>query len=264
MRDRYAGCWVLVLSLTALVACGEAKTAAPSDAGHDATQLPGFGQACDPAVGCAKGLVCQQSDYAPKPWCTAPCPAAKIKDYCDAASIGGAAGLCVQMPASFQGPKDPFCAPICSNLAVCQGIDPVWELCSKLEYKKNVLITDLPTKVCLAPSANGQVKVDPVLCDWEDKVQDPLLSEAVQQCKSVCKNFLIPCQYWPKPKTEACCGWACMQYVTPGGQLDNDRLSKDIKCLGKAFAAFQGTPQMCTGWQDQSCPMPAALNPDGK
>jgi hypothetical protein len=229
-----------------------------------ALPLPGFGQPCDPNLKCAVGLDCQQSDYAPTPWCTALCPTSKIKNYCDNEALQGVPALCVQMPSDFAGPSTPFCAPVCSNLASCTHLSSQWELCNKLSYKAKVLITDLPTKVCMAPSANGQVKVDPVTCDWEAKITDPLLNEAKQQCKSVCKSFLIPCQYWPKPQSEACCGWACMQYLTPGGQLDNDRLSKDIKCLTNASIAYQGGPKVCTGWQDQACTLPEVLNPGGK
>lgn len=251
----------LALATLALIGLGCSSTV---DSSAASASLPTFGQPCGAKLECAAGLECQQSDYASVPWCTAPCSVDKVKNYCDSAALQGVPALCVQMPADFAGPKTPFCAPVCSNLAACTALGSQWELCNKLEYKKKVLITDLPTKVCMAPSANGQVKVDPVVCDWEAKVTDPLLSEAKQQCKLVCKSFLMPCQYWPKTQSEACCGWACMQYLTPGGALDNDRLSGEIKCLTNAFAAYKDGPKICTGWQEQGCPMPAVLNPSGK
>lgn len=248
--------WFLTICAISL-GCGEqAKLAAP-DAAADTGSLPGFGTRCDPATGCQKGLTCLDSDYSVKPFCALPCAAADVKNYCKDPVLGGRTGFCVQMPKDFQGPANPWCFPMCDNLAQCQTYDAQWELCAKATYKELPLVTDLPTKVCQSPSAHGQIRVDPVLCDWQDKAaSDPKYGEAKQQCVALCKGLLKSCQLWPKGKTEDCCGWACFQWVTPGGKIDNSRLSGPIKCLVKAYQAFQDTPQICTGWQDQCGALP--------
>ena len=241
-----------------LSGCGEAAVPVAVDAGPaDVAVLPQFGALCDPAIGCSKGFFCLDSDYA-KPFCVATCEPGQVKDYCKQPELNGAAAFCVQMPKDFAGPSTPLCLPICANVAQCHQTNPSWELCAKPTYKNIVLITDLPTKVCQSPSAHGQIHVDPVLCDWQDKAGAlPQFAEAKQACVAVCKGLLKSCQLWPKPKTEDCCGWACFQWVTPGGKLDNTRLSGKIKCLITAFNSFQNTPQVCTGWQDQCGDLPA-------
>ncbi len=253
---RAAALFVAVLCLCQ--ACGEAPAPVAVDASADVFVPPGFGKPCDPATGCAKGLLCLKSDYSTAPFCTAQCAASLVKDYCKQPELQGAAALCVQMPKDFQGPKEPLCLPICGNVAQCHGSNAAWEVCAKPGYKNQLLFNDLPTKVCQSPSAHGQIQVDPVLCDWQDKAAAlPQFAEAKQACLAVCKGILKSCQLWAKPKTEDCCGWACFQWLTPGGKLDNNRLSGSIKCLNTAYAAFQGTPQVCTGWQEQCGQLPA-------
>lgn len=248
---------ILVFWLVLLGACAEAPTAAAPDVVHDVVVLPTFGQRCDVAQGCAKGLLCLQSDYAKEPWCTVQCDPGLVKNYCPSDQTSGKSAFCVQMPKDFQGPTAPLCLPICANVAECHGYDEQWEQCAKPAYKNATFITDLPTKVCQSPSANGQVKVDPVLCDWQDKTgTEPGPVEGKQACVALCKGLLKSCQLWPKGKTEACCGWACFQYLTPGGKFDNSRLSGPIKCLNKAYEAFSATPEVCTGWKDQCGELP--------
>ncbi len=256
---RAHGAIALVVFL--LAACGADYGAGGEAPAAAAVVKPSFGQRCDPKLGCKDGLTCLDSDYAPHPWCTTACPSSQVKNYCDPASVGGAQAFCVQMPASFQGPSTPLCLPICANLAACTALDSQWEQCAKPKYKELPLITDLPTKVCLAPSAHGQVQVDPQLCDWQDKVTDPVQVAAKPVCLAACKGILKACQLGAKERSEACCGWDCWQYVTPGGTLDEQRLST-VKCLNKSFAANQSAPTVCTAWQEDCGPLPATLAGD--
>ena len=200
-------------------------------------------------------MTCLQSDYAQQPWCTVACDPSLVKNYCPSEATSGRSAFCVQMPKDFQGPTTPLCLPICANVSECKDMSDQWELCANASYKNTTFIKDLPTKVCQSPTAHGQVKIDPVLCDWQDKAAgDPKYAEAKQACLALCSfkgGMLKTCQLWPKGKTEACCGWACFQYLTPGGKFDNARLSGPIKCLLKAFEAFQNTPEVCSGYKTQ-------------
>lgn len=232
----------------------------PTAADTTSSPKPTFGQRCDVAVGCATGLTCQDSEFAPFPWCTAPCPTDKVKAYCDDPALGTLPGFCIQMPAGWRGPAEPFCAPTCAKLADCQGLDGKWEACGKPVYKQIELTSGEPTKVCQNPSSHGQIHVDPKTCDWEAKVTDPKFTEAKQVCKAWC-DFMILCKLWdPKGSTTAkeCCGWACFQYVTPGGVVDNQRLSSELKCFVKSHSANAGTDRVCSG-PIEDCGTPPAL-----
>lgn len=235
-------------------------------AGPAAVAKPSFGQRCDPSAGCEKPLQCIDSEYAPHPWCGASCDSSQLKNYCTAEQLGSAGaagqqGLCVQMPAGFAGPQQPLCLPICSNLASCQALDPQWETCAQPSYKGLTFIKDLPTKVCQAPSAHGQNKVDPLTCDWAAKATDPSYADAKTLCKAICAGFLKSCQLWPKSQSADCCGWACFQYVTPGGIVSTVRLDSEIKCYIKAFTAYAQTPKVCEAYATECPPLPAVLNP---
>ncbi len=206
------------------------------------------------------------SEYAPEPWCLGPCDSSQVKNYCTAKQLGSSTGqdqqgFCVQMPSGFAGPATPLCLPICANTAQCKALDSQWEICAQPAYKGQTFVKDLPTKVCQAPSAHGQLKVDPVTCDWQSQTTDPIYAEAKNNCIALCKGFLKACQLWPKTRSEACCGWACFKHLTPGGQVDAERLGGEIKCYIKAFTAYQSTGLVCTAWKDECPPLPEALQP---
>jgi hypothetical protein len=237
-----------------VMACGEDPKPTPApDVTADTTPPAGFGQHCGKDTACGPGLECQDSEFAPFPWCVRPCPAARVKDHCD--PVGGEPqGLCVQMPAGWRGPSAPFCVPECANLAACTARAPGWEVCSKPEYKKKVLYPELPTKVCQAPSAHGQIYVDPVTCEWEAKVTEPSLQSAKNLCKAFC-GFKKDCQLKPAEQSDNCCSWACFQWQTPGGNVAAEREAK-LKCFVKSYSANTGNPNVCSAWKDDCGELP--------
>lgn len=246
------------------VACADED--GPAAAATAPAAKPRFGQRCVPAVGCEVPLQCIESDYAPHPWCGTTCEASQLMNYCTPAQLGSAGlsgqqGFCVQMPAKFVGPKQPMCLPICSNLAACEEMDSQWEACAQPSYKGLTFIKEMQTKVCQAPSAHGQIKVDPVTCDWAAKATDPSYADAKSLCKAICSGFLKSCQLWPTTQSGDCCGWACFQYVTPSGVVSTARLDAEIKCYIKAFTAYAQTPQVCSAYLDQCPPLPGVLRP---
>lgn len=242
------GLWAWV----ALVcACGSDQKAA--DANPDAAGAvevagggtAGLGAGCTKNTDCASGLFCMQSEFAPSGWCTALCDTPG--DYCAEPRTGGVPALCVQMPAGFQGPAKPFCTRRCDNTLQCTDVWVGWETCAKPAYKNTALYNDLPTKVCMSPASHGQVQVDPVLCDWQDKVTDPQFQAAKQVCKAYC-TYLKTCQFFDANKENIdCCSWRCFQKMTPTGVVD-DKIEDEMKCYTTAFfQAYANTPQVCTG-----------------
>ena len=229
------------LFLLLLAACG-GTTAEHADASGDATPLPGFGQACVSGT-CAAGLTCQDSEYAPFPWCTLPCTDAKTP--CDKAQLGGRTGLCIQMPDGWRGPAAPFCAPTCVNSAQCTPLDNRWETCALPAYKKSPLYGDVG-KVCQAPSANGQIVVDPVTCAWQDKITDPGVQDLKGICASFC-SFLTTCQIKTPGQPTDCCTWQCFQHLTPGGARDMAKVN-EAKCYLNSFDGNQQSPNVCTAF----------------
>ncbi len=259
--DRPAGLSLIATLALVVVAGACGSEASPPAAGGGVTKA-GLGQACGEA-GCAAGLICVDGDWAPAPWCAKACD--NPGDYCDqleadspamAGSDPGAPlqgnSLCVALPGDFQGGTATFCAPICDNTDACRGLWTGWSKCAKPTWKNKVRYPALPTLVCQAPASQGQVVVDPVACDWEDKVTDPKFSNAKQVCKAYC-SFLQICQLWdPKKEKLSCCQWRCFQDLTPGGTLDD--AAEDLKkCYIKAFNSAQGTPKVCTLHREQ-CP----------
>ena len=236
------------LFLLLATACGASATGG-ADATGDATGLPGFGQAC--AAGfCAAGLTCQDSDYAPFPWCTRPC--ADEKAPCDKTQLGGRTGLCIKMPAGWRGPTEPFCAPTCGNSSQCTPLDGRWETCALPAYKKVPLYGDVG-KVCQAPSANGQILVDPVTCNWQDLVTDPKVQALDGICKSFC-GFLTTCQIKAPGQTSACCSWQCIQHLTPGGVPDMARKNA-LQCYLNSFDGNAQSPKVCSAYINDCGPL---------
>lgn len=245
---------LVLTTLLLLAGCGSESAAPPAAA---TTVKAGLGEACG-SVGCASGLTCIDGDWAPEPWCARPC--SNPGDYCDAVETSSNAGaplngnsLCIALPGDFQGATATFCAPTCNNTDACRGLWTGWSKCAKPTWKNKALYPALPTLVCQAPASQGQVVVDPVACDWEDKVTDPKFTNAKQVCKAYC-SFLQICQLWDTKKEKlACCQWRCFQDLTPGGTLDDE--AEDLKkCYIKAFNSAQGTPKVCTLYQEQ-CPV---------
>ena len=244
------GAVALCLVLAASACGADGDDAAPS-------QLigggPSFGQPCGPEGQCEVGLVCLNGDWAPRPWCGQVCD--KAGDYCDTATTGGVSTLCVELPEDFQGQERRFCAPICDNVNQCSAISSDWDKCGQPTWKNKVLYNDLPTRVCMAPGAQGQVVVDPVVCDWQDKLTAPKYVGAIQVCKAYC-TFLKTCQYWDTGKEKIdCCHWRCIQEMTPGGAVD-DAVEDEKKCYINAFTNAQGTPKVCTLHEQQCQPLP--------
>jgi len=240
---------VLILTGSAFAACASPPAAVVVDTDASNADVPpkaGFGRACTLASGCAAGLKCMQSEYAPFGWCTRDCATTeKAADYCVGPELGGNKAFCVQMPTKetgakqdWLGQKAPFCAPICDNTGDCHALDAQWEKCEKPTYKQAVLpgYNALPTKVCDAPSSYGQIIVDPITCQWKDKVKDmaPTTQPAVGICDNYC-TFLTTCQFFdPKQIQPNCCTWHCFQSLTPGGLIDNAKVSA-IKCFNNAY-----------------------------
>lgn len=235
------GAWTLFLAL--LSGCGGGATGS-SDASGDVATLPGFGAACPSGV-CATGLVCQDSEYAPFPWCTLPC--VDVKAPCDKALLGGRNGLCIQMPDGWRGPAAPFCAPTCGNSSQCTPLASGWETCALPAYKQKPLYGDVG-KVCQAPSANGQIHVDATTCDWQALITDPKVQDLKGLCASFC-SFLTACQFKAAGQISDCCTWQCFQHLTPGGVRDLGRVN-DLKCYIQSFDANQQSPAVCTAFVD--------------
>lgn len=206
-----------------------------------------FGAGCVANDDCAEGLFCMQSEFAPAGWCTVFCPVALAGDHCVDPALKGVDGLCIQMPSGFRGPVKPFCARTCQNTAECTDIWSAWEACEKPSYKEENRYNNVPTRVCAAPSAHGQVQVDPIACTWEAAYSQPKFQEAKQVCKAYC-TYLKSCQLFDtKKENYDCCTWRCFQKATPKGLVDEDRMS-ELKCYTQAFyVAYAGTPRICTG-----------------
>ncbi len=225
--------------------------ACPGDTSHDDAGncvRPSFGQTCDESVGCADGLTCQKSDFALKPWCTKTCT--DINNHCDTSGLNGLTGLCIQMPAGWVGPSEPFCAVECTKSIECTAISPDWQGCQKATYKGVALNNALPTKVCQSPGAETAFHVDPSTCDWQGQVTDPKYQEAKGLTAGYCQ-FLKACQLLAKDETDACCGWHAFSFMAPSGVVDAAAIAK-IKCYIKSFTANQSTSKVCSGWNDPS------------
>lgn len=244
-----------VAALTLLflvVGCGsEAATTGADASNGGASTGPGFGELCDKGV-CAPGLACVDGDWASDPWCTKAC--ANPGDYCDTLGTHGVSGLCIALPSDFKGETGTFCAPICNNSNTCTTIWGGWEKCAKPAWKNKELYPELPTRVCHSPGTHGQLVIDPVECDWKDKITDPKFTNAKQVCKAYC-GFLKTCQLWSTAKEKLdCCEWRCFQEMTPGGVVD-DTLEDKKKCYIKAFNGAQGTPKVCSLHEEQCDPV---------
>ncbi len=222
--------------------CGGEAPAAVADASDAGGGVAVFGAACAKDGDCRAGLRCLKGDWAPEPFCSLPCPTAKA--YCAEADTGGVQGLCIALPADFQGTELQFCVPMCQQTADCKALDSMWQICDKPAWKNVKLAPELPTKVCSAPSAQGQIVVDPVECDWESKITDPQLQSGKQICKSYC-SFLKTCQFWDTDLSKIeCCAWKCFQQLAPKGAIDA-AAEADKKCYINAFGAAQGTGKVC-------------------
>ncbi|MFZ4578576.1 MAG: hypothetical protein ACOYOB_09310 [Myxococcota bacterium] len=236
----------LMLSLAVAVSACDSAT---SDTGATAVAKAGFGERCDDDAGCSTGLTCQKSEYNTFSWCTRPCD--NPGDYCSGDGLGGGKGFCVQMTAGWRGPAEAFCAPYCSKLADCKGLDAQWEACSKPDYKGTPLYPALPVLVCQSPSAHGQLVVDPATCDWESHYTKTPFLEVKNECKLFCQ-FLTTCKLQPSTIKPECCSWQCFRWVTPNDQVDYQRLSGShgVKCFTKSFTSHSETGNVCTAWQD--------------
>ena len=238
--------------LVCALGLGSACASSPASSGGDAKAgaKAEFGARCGANADCATGLLCLDSDYSPFKWCTRFCSMDIVADHCDQAELGGAKGFCIQMPAGARGPGKPFCAPECGKLAECTSLEKTWETCEKPAYKKIALYPGLNQNVCMAASANGQPVVDPLTCDWKAKVTDPKFDQVKGDCAAYCQ-FKTTCKLFdPNTENADCCTWHCFLHLTPGSVVDNAAVSC-IKCYNKAFNAFQGTGEVCTGWQSQ-------------
>lgn len=242
--------FALALAALALAACGSEADDGPPAASQVGGSA-GFGADCVADADCRQGLICLHGDWAPKPFCTRAC--ATAKDYCTAADTGGPLGLCLQLPDDFRSETKMFCLPICQQTADCKALAPMWEKCSKPTWKNKPLTPELPTTVCHAPSAQGQVVVDPVACDWQDKFPAPQYQNPKQVCGSYC-NFLKTCKFWDSNKEKIeCCTWRCFQQMTPQGAVD-DQVEDEKKCYINAFGSAQGTVKVCdAGYYASQC-----------
>lgn len=240
--------------------CGEVEPG-PADVVADVGPEPArFGERCGTTLPCSADLLCMTSEYAPGSWCTRACATSLVGNHCSDGELGtpaasGPHGFCVQMPGGWNGPAHPFCVPQCNNVAECPGGAATWESCEKPQYKNTPLLPSLPTRTCQSPSAHGQITVDPVTCDWMDKVKDPKVTAAKQECIAYCK-FLATCKL-SDPKTEKvdCCTWRCFQRLTPNGNIDN-KLLAETKCYVKSFNAYAGTNMVCSGYKSDCGPVP--------
>ena len=249
------GCGPL-LCVTAmwLGGCGSDQEGYTSDAVSTGGGEAGFGAKCHTDSDCAKGLVCIDGDFAPDPFCSLPCDEAKT--YCTEAQTGGVQGLCIALPADFQGTTKQFCAPICQATTDCKTLDGMWAGCKKPTWKNTPLYPELPTKICLSEATHGQIVVDPVTCEWEKYVTDPKYTAAKQVCKAYC-TFLTTCKFWNlKKEVRDCCHWRCFQKMTPGGVVD-DKVEDETKCFTKAFSSVQNTNKVCdpTFYSEQCQPI---------
>ncbi len=243
--------WQLIsLMVCALVGCS--STESDYTPVKDASTKPSFGEPCDAQGQCAPELTCLVGDWAPRPWCGQTCD--NVSDYCDAASTDGVATLCIELPEDYQGQTRRFCAPICDNVNQCSAISSDWDKCGQPQWKNKTLYNDLPTRVCMSPDSHGQVLVDPVACDWQDKVDTTKFISVIQVCKAYC-TFLKTCQYWDSSRENLdCCRWRCIQEMTPGGAID-DAVEDQKKCFINAFTNAQGTPKVCTLHEQQCDPL---------
>jgi len=199
-----------------------------------------------------------QSDYTTFPLCTAFCDAPL--EACDKAATGASA-LCVEMPADFNGPTKPFCAPVCADVDMCKVSDSRWETCSKLSYKNERVpgYAD-KLKVCGQPSANGKPTVDPLTCKvngakWEGYYTDPKVQAAKSTCADYC-NFLIACQLFDtKAKSTDCCTYGCFLKLAPSGTAVKAAERTNVQCFSNSYSAHRNTGQVCTAYKTQ-CGVP--------
>ena len=247
-RNRKVG-WLFLGALGCGTSTSGPVTPAPADTASDVSAVPGFGEPCIGGA-CASGLTCQDSEYAPFPWCTRLCPTAK--EPCDKALLGGRSGLCIQMPGGWRGPEAPFCAPTCGNVSQCTPLAAGWETCALPGYKKKPFYGDVG-KVCQAPSANGQIHVDPVTCEWQTLVTDPGVQDLKGLCAAFC-TFLGACQIKAKDQSSNCCSWQCFQYLAPGGVSDLSRKNA-TKCILNAFDGNANGPNVCTAYIGECGPL---------
>ena len=254
-RTRINAPALLLACVLLFTGCGSDAPGTTVDAtagGADGGAAPGFGELCDNGA-CAAGLICMDGDWASQPWCSKVC--ANPGDYCDTLGSHGRAGLCIALPADFKGADATFCAPICNNSDTCKSWWSGWDKCDKPTWKKAPLYPGLPTRVCQSPDTHGQLVIDPVVCDWKDKITDPKFIDAKQVCKGYC-GFLKTCQLWDTTKEKLdCCEWRCFQEMTPGGAV-SATVEAQKKCYIKAFGAAQGTPKVCTLHTEQCEPLP--------
>lgn len=235
----------LVLLLAACSSDGNSNgksDAAGGNTGGETTTLKTFGEHCTTDAACGTGM-CLLSEYAPFGWCTAPCT--EVKEPCAADQNGDFGGYCVEMPDDFPDSPKKFCVPICKNIFECQAKTPLWEECKKPQWKGNVLYGDSEVLACQAPSAHGQIKIDPVTCaNWKEAFGE--FQSQIALCEAYC-DYLTTCKEVPAASTYnvECCGYGCTLQMTQGGEVSKP-YEKKIKCYVQNHTAFLGLPQVCS------------------
>ncbi len=209
---------------------------------------PIMGGPCVQDSDCPVGNTCQISVFSSRPFCTVECDF--VSDICHVAAGQPNAGeyiigfRCIEMPPEFEGTLHRFCAPECDTLADCEPLGTGFDSCDEPNYK------GLPTigfdagafKVCSAPPISPEHPVDPILCDWQEKIPGP------SNVKGICQDFceyLFTCQENPEGLTMNCCGWHCFLWTTPGGTVNDTRKAASI-CFINAFHGATGTAKVCT------------------
>jgi hypothetical protein len=148
------------------------------------------------------------------------------------------------MPDGFEGVLNRFCAPECDTVSDCLSYGTEFDTCGEPSF------TGLPAvgydsgsyNVCFSPPADPGYPVDPILCDFQDKVSQPALIKDI--CIDYC-DYLFTCKENPSDLTQACCGWGCFLWATPEGKTDLQRKA-NLQCFVLAFKGAYNTAKVCT------------------
>jgi len=165
---------------------------------------------------------------------------------------------CIEMPDGFEGVLNRFCAPECDSISDCDAFGTGFDTCGEPSF------TGLPAvgydagsyNVCFSPPADPGYPVDPVLCDYKEKVSQPAIIKDI--CADYC-DYIFSCKENPAGLTEDCCGWGCFLWATPGGSIDLERKAA-LQCFILAFKGAYNTAKVCTA-PVETCGTPEVYTP---
>ena len=248
---------VLAVLLFGAAGCSTSGGGGFVDAGADLTPRPKdptmaevLGRPCASDDDCFGEARCQISELSVRPFCSAECT--YRNDICHV-RIGRLTGAnegtyiegfrCVEMPEGFEGTLSRFCAPECETAGDCAALDAGFDTCAEPDWRGNPPPGYAPGgfKICSTPPADPGPPVDPITCDWEDKIEGPAVVKQI--CADYC-DYLFTCKENPADLTKACCGWGCYLHVTPEGRVEDTR-KNELACFAHAYAGAAGSEKVC-------------------